>query len=89
MFPSYFIYCDKGSLFENFVYLKIKHYNPGYIYQNTTEIDFYIPKKALIEVKFHDEPLSVAQQKLFDEFPAPHKSIIRSDADLNKLIQNI
>jgi len=29
-----------GALFENYVFLKIRHLKPGYLYENKTEIDF-------------------------------------------------
>jgi hypothetical protein len=32
---------DIGSLFENYVYLKIKHLNPCYVYEDGSEIDTF------------------------------------------------
>lgn len=72
-------YRDKGSLFENYVYLRIRSSDPGYIYENKTEIDFYLPDKTLIEVKYHNEPLSPAQEKLFNTYPATRRMIIRRE----------
>jgi len=73
---------DKGSLFENYVYLRLRKYDPEYIYENKTEIDFYLPDKTLIEVKYHGEPLSPAQEKLFNSYAATDRRIIRRDEDL-------
>lgn len=78
---------DKGSLFENYVYLKIKHFHPGYIYEQTTELDFMTAKKHLAEVKFHNEPLSEKQLKLFDSTHAKTKSIIRNHNDILSFIK--
>ena len=72
---------DKGSLFENYIYLKLRKYDPEYIYENKTEIDFYLPDKTLIEVKYHEEHLSPSQEKLFNTYPAAKRVIIRGDED--------
>ena len=32
----------KGKQFENYLFLKIKHLNPAYIFEDETEIDFVI-----------------------------------------------
>ena len=79
---------DKGSLFENYIYLKIKHLSQQYIYENTIELDFITEKKHLIESKFHNEPLSVKQQKLFDTIDATTKTIIRNEVDLTNFLIN-
>lgn len=65
---------DKGSLFENLVFLKIKKYNPCYVYQNGIEIDFYFDGK-LLETKYFGK-LNAKQKKLFDSFPAKEKIIV-------------
>ncbi len=75
-------YRDIGSIFENYVYLKIKHLSPEYIYQNTEEIDFYTEDKRLVEAKYHDEELSKKQQILFDKTIANKKYIIRNEQDI-------
>jgi len=76
---------DFGSLFENYVFLKLKHLNPKYVYQDSTEIDFLTESKLMIEVKFHNESLSEKQQKLFDNFEkCKQKTIVRNFNDLNK-----
>ena len=77
---------DLGSLFENYVYLKIKHLNPEYIYENTTEIDFFTQNKILIESKYHDEELSVKQNELFKRTKAEHKLIVRTYSQLDDLL---
>lgn len=77
---------DIGSIFENYVYLKIKHLAPEYIYENTEEIDFYTENGYLIEAKYHNEELSKKQQILFDNTTANKKLIIRSENDLNEFL---
>ena len=80
---------DMGSLFENYVYLKIKHLKPQYIYQDATEIDFITHDNDLLEAKFHDQKLSLKQQKLFDQFDARQKLIIRSHEDIELFLEGI
>ena len=80
---------DKGSLFENYVFLKIKGYKPAYIYRDATEIDFFTENKILIEVKYHNEELSEKQNLLFNKINARKKIIIRSQSDLEHLLDNI
>lgn len=75
---------DKGSLFENYIYLQLRKYNPEYIYREGIEIDFFIGNKTLIEVKYHPEVLEARQQSLFDTFIAKEKIIIRSHEDLER-----
>ncbi len=66
---------DKGSLFENYVYLKIKHRNPSYLYHDGNEIDFITDDKTLIEVKYQSE-LKGKQLELFEKYKANEKYII-------------
>lgn len=77
---------DWGALFENYVFLRLKHLNLRYVYENTTEIDFITQNKWLIECKFHDEKLSKKQQELFDSFPAKKRSIVRNERDVLKIL---
>jgi predicted AAA+ superfamily ATPase len=77
---------DKGSLFENYVFNRIKHLNPQYVYQDQTEIDFLTENGILAEAKYHNEPLSPKQQKLFDAFTARAKIIIRNEDDIGKMV---
>jgi len=77
---------DWGALFENYCYLRLKHLQLRYIYQDTTELDFYSENKWLLECKFHDEALSAKQQALFDSFPAEEKYVLRSQHDVAKVL---
>lgn len=74
----------KGSLFENYVYLKIKKLNPSYVYREGNEIDFLTEKKILIEVKYNSEMPS-RQASLFKSIEAKDKILIKSIFDLKKL----
>ncbi len=74
---------DKGSLFENYVYLKIKRLNPCYVYKDSTEIDFLTDSFVLIEAKYRSE-LSDAQKRLFESFKAKQKIIISGIEDVQK-----
>lgn len=74
---------DWGSLFENYVFLRLKYLNLSYLYENTIELDFVSENKWLIECKFHDEALHAKQQKLFDNFKAQKKFVVRSEKDID------
>jgi uncharacterized protein len=76
---------DWGSLFENYVFLNLKHLNLQYYYENTIEIDFLSEDKYLIECKFHDEKLSEKQQNLFDSIHAKKKFVVRNYQDVENL----
>jgi predicted AAA+ superfamily ATPase len=71
---------DKGAVFENLVYLKIKHKNPCYIYKNKIEIDFLTKDKILIEAKYNSE-LTDKQKKLFESINADKKMLIKNVKD--------
>ncbi|HAI74009.1 MAG TPA: AAA family ATPase [Candidatus Moranbacteria bacterium] len=75
---------DKGSLFENYVYLKIKKLNPRYVYREKNEIDFLTERKTLIEAKYNSE-MNKEQKKLFDEFAVEKKMLIKNIFDLKKI----
>ncbi len=75
---------DKGSLFENYVYLKIKKLNPRYVYQDGNEVDFLMENKTLIEVKYNSE-MPKNQEKLFNAIEAKQKIVIKNIFDLEKL----
>jgi len=62
---------DKGAVFENLVYLKIKNRQPCYVYQNGLELDFYFDD-TLLEVKYEKE-LESKQAAFFQQFPAKRK----------------
>ena len=72
---------DKGSLFENYVYLKIRHKTPCYIYEDGGEIDFLTVDKTLIEVKYKSE-MQEKQRSLFERVKAREKVILRSVSDM-------
>lgn len=76
---------DKGSFFENYVFLKIKDKNPCYLYQDGYEIDFLTKDKTLIEVKYNRK-MDEKQKRLFDETKASKKILINSYKDLHYLI---
>ncbi|MEW6482626.1 MAG: ATP-binding protein [bacterium] len=73
---------DKGSLFETYVYLKIKHYDPCYVYEKATEIDFLTKNNTLIEVKYGGE-MTGKQFTLFNTFKADKRIIIRDIQDVD------
>ncbi len=81
-------YRDKGSLFENYVFNRIKHLNPQYIYQDQTEIDFLTDTGILAEARYHNDPLLPKQQKLFDAFTARAKFIIRNEDDIEEMLKD-
>ena len=69
---------DKGSVFENLVFLKIKDKNPCYVYENGIEIDFKIDK-TLIEVKYERE-IQERQKNLLKKFPdSEYKKLVVKD----------
>lgn len=80
---------DKGSLFENYVFLKIKKYNPYYVYTDGTEIDFFIKdKEILMEVKYGSE-MSGKQLDIFKKIKAKKKVFIKDIKDLDTFLQEI
>ena len=74
---------DRGAVFENMVYLKIKQHNPCYIYEDGNEIDFFF-KDTLMEVKFR-EKLKDKQLRLFEKIPAKEKIIVSEWQEYMKL----
>lgn len=52
---------DKGAIFENLVYLKIKDKNPCYYFEDSKEIDFVYDKKG-IECKYKDEEIEIPKK---------------------------
>ena len=78
---------DKGSIFENYVYLLIKNRNPqfvNYVYENGIEIDFFIDKHLLVEVKY-DRSLNEKQERLFKNFNAEEKLVVGNRKDIAEL----
>jgi len=74
---------DKGALFENLVFLKIKHQNPKYYYENTKEIDFIVDKKA-IEVKFKDK-ISDEELKALENIKIKEKIVVKGYEEFVRL----
>lgn len=75
---------DLGSLFENYVFLKIKNSNPSYIYEDTLELDFITNNKTLIEVKYGQE-IEDKQKLFFEKFKAKKKILVQNIYDVEKL----
>lgn len=79
---------DKGAVFENLVFLKIKNLRPSYFYVDGIELDFMTEDKTLIEVKYNSV-LNEKQQKLFDTIEATKKIVVdgyRSFLDIDACI---
>ncbi|MBI3920627.1 MAG: ATP-binding protein [Armatimonadetes bacterium] len=76
---------DVGSLFENYVYLRLRHKQPAYLYQDGTEIDFRTSDRWLVEAKYHDEEMAPKQQNLFDQTPGVRKAVVRNEKDVEEL----
>lgn len=79
---------DKGSLFENYLFDKIKKYQPCYYAVDGYEIDFLIDKKVLIESKYHSD-LVGKQLDLFNNSDFKHKYLITSQRDLESLMSDL
>lgn len=71
---------DKGAIFENLVFQKIKAESPRYVYQDGIELDFITEEGILIESKY-GQALTDKQQALFDGFKARDKKVIRGYQD--------
>ena len=88
---AYTGYRDKGAVFENYVYLKIKEKNPYYYVEDGTELDFitdrYFGEQYLIECKYNSE-LTRKQRDLFERLKVKNKIILNGHKDLH-LIENI
>lgn len=67
---------EKGSNYENLVFLKIKHLKPNYYSENSIEIDF-IANDILIEAKYKKK-LEGKQEKLFNSINVKNK-LVASD----------
>lgn len=78
---------DIGSLFENYVYLKIKHLNPCYIYKKGIEIDFYTSDKTLLEIKYNYEMKS-KQRDVFDSIQSKSKYEIKNIYELQNYLES-
>jgi predicted AAA+ superfamily ATPase len=74
---------DKGAIFENIVFMKIKNYRPQYVYVNGQELDFLI-NGSLLEVKFNTKLIG-KQLETFEAFKAEHKYIINGYKGLRQI----
>lgn len=70
---------DKGAVFENLVYLKIKQHHPCFIYEDGIELDFHFDD-TLIEAKYGQD-IKDKQQRLFENYPARNKVVINGWKD--------
>ena len=68
-------YRDKGAIYENLLFLKLKVHHPKYLYVDGIELDFITEDKVLIEAKYYST-LNAKQQKLFDTFPVEKKYVL-------------
>jgi len=68
---------DKGAIFENMIFLALKHRTLSYVYEDGIEIDFITEDKTLIEAKYNSV-LNEKQEKLFERFDAKEKVVIDS-----------
>lgn len=64
---------DKGSIYENLVFLKIKKENPRFIKENGIEIDFKY-KDTIVEAKYNQE-ITDKQKELFDSLKVKNKIV--------------
>jgi len=78
---------DKGAVFENLVFLRIKDRRPCFVYQDGQEIDFLFDGQ-LMEVKF-GQSLKGKQADLFAKFPAKKKLVVSDWEDFLAFAQNI
>lgn len=79
---------DKGSLFENYLYKKLKPFDPCYYFVEGIELDFLISKKVLIEAKYQSE-LSVKQRELFEAADFPVKIEMDSFRKIPDMLEKI
>jgi len=79
---------DIGSIFENYVYMKIKHFTPCYIYKEGFEIDFLTSDHTLIEVKYNSK-MDGKQKKIFKSIECKKKIEIKNVYDLNNYLRSI
>ena len=81
-------FVNKGRAFENYVYLRIKGFEPAYVLENGIEIDFYLTGNAnislLLEIKYNDE-MREKQKVLFDSFKAKHKLVVKGYDELEDM----
>jgi len=68
---------DLGAIFENLVFLAIKHKRPCYLVQNGVEIDFFTEDRWLIEAKY-GQKLTQKQARLFESVSAKGRLVVDS-----------
>ena len=74
---------DKGAIFENIVFMKIKNHQPKYLYESGQEIDF-IFNDTLLEVKYHRD-IEKKQLAVFNDYQIKNKLIIKNYTDFENL----
>ena len=79
---------DKGSLFENYIYMKLKHRRPCYIYKNGVELDFLTEDGILAEVKYNRE-IPEKQSKLMETIEAEKKYVIRNFREAEEFLNDL
>lgn len=80
---------DKGSYFENYVYLQLRSKGPVYYYyQDGIELDFLINGDILVECKYNEE-LKGLQLQAFNDYPAGMKYFVGSVRDLEVLDERV
>ncbi len=76
---------DKGAIFENIVYMKIKGFKPKYLYESGQEIDF-IFDKTLLEVKYNRD-IQAKQKIFFEGYLIENKSVVKNHRDLKSFLE--
>lgn len=74
---------DIGSVFENYLFLKIKSQEPRYVYSNGIELDFFCSEKGLLLEAKYGPAMKEKQQNLFDSFNAKRKMIVSDYRDID------
>ena len=67
-------------------FLRFKHLNPMYIYQDKTEIDFILNNQLLVETKYHDKNIPAKQDYLLKSFKNKEFMIVRNEKDISEAI---
>ncbi|MBI2665662.1 ATP-binding protein [Candidatus Woesearchaeota archaeon] len=80
---------DKGALWENIIYLKLKKHKVNYFFENEHEIDFIVQtsvkrKVIAIEAKYK-EILDEKELRFFNESKFSEKMIINTIKDLERI----
>jgi len=76
---------DKGAIFENLVYLRVKSHHPCYVYRQGIELDFLVDD-TLIEVKYGQD-LTGKQKAFFEEFQCSKKILVQNLHDYLNLVE--